>query len=68
MDEAVPVFRRAAEIEPRNSRARQNLARALLASGNVSEAAAHAQEALALTPGDPAARALLAQIQASQAK
>jgi tetratricopeptide (TPR) repeat protein len=68
MDEAVPVFRRAAEIEPRNGHAHQNLARALLASGNLSEAATHAQQALLLTPGDPGARALLAQIQSIQGK
>ena len=61
--EAVPVYRRAVEVDPQNFGAQRNLATVLLDSGNAAEAAVHAQAAVALNPNDPIARDLLTSAQ-----
>ena len=67
-DEAADVFRRAVDVDPGNSRSRQNLAKALLDRGDLPGAAKEAEQAVALAPNDAAARELFGGILATQGK
>jgi tetratricopeptide (TPR) repeat protein len=53
VDEAMPHFRKALEIQPDNRLAQTDLAAALLQKGQMSEAIFHFRKALALRPTDP---------------
>jgi superkiller protein 3 len=53
VDEAIPQFQKALEINPNNPEAHQNLGKALLAKGQVDEAIAHFQRALEISPNYP---------------
>ena len=53
------AFARAVELDPQNGPARRALAAVLLHDGDVTAAAAHAEAAVRLLPGDPAARELV---------
>ena len=64
--DAVAAFRTAVTVAPAISRLRQNLARALLDNGNVSEAADQAQQAAALDAKDPSAHEVLGRVFAAQ--
>ena len=65
MDEAVAAFRRVVAVDGRNSHAHYNLARALAVQGSLAEALSEAQRAAILAPGDPAPRALAAELAAA---
>jgi tetratricopeptide (TPR) repeat protein len=67
-DGALAVFRRAAEIDPTNSRSQQDLAYVLYDRGRFDEAADHAARAVALTPGVAAAHDILGRVWAIQGK
>jgi Flp pilus assembly protein TadD len=53
VDEAIPHFRKALEIQPDNLPAQTDLAAALFQKGQMSEAIVHFRKALALRPTDP---------------
>jgi protein O-mannosyl-transferase len=53
VDEAIPHFRKALEIQPDNLPAQTDLAAALFQKGQMSEAIGHFRKALALRPTDP---------------
>ena len=67
-DGALAVFRRAAEIDPANSRSQRDLAFVLYDRGRFDEAADHAARAVALTPNVAAAHDILGRIWAMQGK
>jgi tetratricopeptide (TPR) repeat protein len=65
-EEALNLFRKAADADPANGEARRNLAMALLDSGKVAEASAEARRAVTLRPQDPVTYDLLGQALARQ--
>jgi Flp pilus assembly protein TadD len=67
-DGALAVFRRAAEIDPTNSRSQRDLAYVLYDRGRFGEAADHAARAVALTPDVAAAHDILGRVWAMQGK
>jgi Tfp pilus assembly protein PilF len=67
-DQALAVFRRVVEIDPRDDRARQNLAAALLDADDVAGAIQQAQYGLQLNPSSPTGREMLAQALEAQAR
>jgi Flp pilus assembly protein TadD/4-amino-4-deoxy-L-arabinose transferase-like glycosyltransferase len=67
-DGALAVFRRAAEIDPTNSRSHRDLAYVLYDRGRFDEAADHAARAVALTPDVAAAHDILGRVWAMQGK
>jgi Flp pilus assembly protein TadD len=62
------AFRSAVELNPANGAAQQNLANALLGTGDVDEAVGPAVMAATLRPADPAVHHLLGRIWAAQGK
>jgi tetratricopeptide (TPR) repeat protein len=67
LTEAIADFRRVAALDSGNSHAHFNLARALAAAGEFTEALSEARRAQALAPADPAPPALVAQLERAQA-
>jgi predicted Zn-dependent protease len=65
-EEALRMFRQAAQLGPDQMIAQQNLTRALLERGQLEEAGVHAQKAVNLGPNDPAARFLFGRVLAAQ--
>ena len=68
LEEGLPAFRRAAEVDPGNGDMQRNLAAALFDHREIDEAAAHAERAVALQPGDATARDLFGRILAVQGR
>jgi len=66
LEQAVDAFRRAVEVRPDLAVVRENLAQALLATGDRDGAAAQLEEVLRREPGRAEARRLLAEIQDGQ--
>ena len=64
--EALAIFRRAVEVDPRNAEAQRNLAAALFDARDPEGAALHARQAVALRADDPIAHDLLARALAVQ--
>ena len=65
-NDAIAAFRSAVAVAPGTSRLRQNLARALLDSGNVVAAAQEAESAVTLDGNDPSAHEILGRVFAAQ--
>src|SRR6266851_1928410 len=68
LDDAIGVFRRAVDVNPRDAGLQLNLANALFDHRDAGEAAAHAEQAVALRPGDSAAHDVLGRVLAVQGK
>jgi protein O-mannosyl-transferase len=66
LPEALPLFRRAADLDPSNAACAINLANALADSGQYEEAIAAAQRAITLRPDQPAAYDVLGRSLAAQ--
>jgi tetratricopeptide (TPR) repeat protein len=68
LDDAIGVFRRAVNVNPQDGGLQLNLANALFDHREADEAAVHAEQAVALRPGDPAAHDALGRARAVQGK
>jgi Flp pilus assembly protein TadD len=68
LDDAIPLFRRAAELDPTDADHERNLANALFDRRNVDEASVHAARAVELRSEDAAGHELYGRILAVQGK
>jgi tetratricopeptide (TPR) repeat protein len=64
LEEAIPWFRLAVDINPTNKTTRLNLARALFTTGRMDEALTHLRYVLKIDPQDEMALSMLAKIEA----